>query len=77
MEKLGLPLEAMIGSPASRLSVGQQQRVAVARALNRPAIANNCRRANICTGYKNPFILHAVVVRTGGVCRFDLADGVA
>ncbi len=33
MEKLGLPLEAMIGSPASRLSVGQQQRVAVARAL--------------------------------------------
>ncbi|MEM7462822.1 MAG: ABC transporter ATP-binding protein [Pseudomonadota bacterium] len=33
MQKLGLPLDAMIGSPSSRLSVGQQQRVAVARAL--------------------------------------------
>ena len=33
MENLGLPVDAMKDRPASQLSVGQQQRVAVARAL--------------------------------------------
>ncbi|MGI9402028.1 MAG: ATP-binding cassette domain-containing protein, partial [Rhizobiaceae bacterium] len=33
MYELGLPLDAMKREPASKLSVGQQQRVAVARAL--------------------------------------------
>jgi putative ABC transport system ATP-binding protein len=33
LDQLGLPIEAMKGEPASTLSVGQQQRVAVARAL--------------------------------------------
>ena len=33
LASLGLPGDLMVGSPASGLSVGQQQRVAVARAL--------------------------------------------